>query len=187
MTKPIRPFDIDDKTLLGLALTEAINTNGQSLNIDPSVKDKVRDLASLPFNKAVDIASESLELHVSLNEVAYQTAMRKHRILNSEQEYYEWMISVGASNTLLNILFPSISNSTTNANYRRALGKNVTFAKVQLIQDTTITESIAKQYFELMKQIKLQPYERIRELYLHYQGKYNLTQLYAVLKEYDQI
>ena len=51
MTKPIQPFDIDDKTLLGLALTEAINTKGHSLNIDPSVKDKVRDLASLPFNK----------------------------------------------------------------------------------------------------------------------------------------
>ena len=56
---------------------------------------------------------------------------------------------------------------------------------LKLISDEAIQQEIIEKWFALSKQLKLKPYEQVRELYLAYEGKYNLTQLYAVLKLFD--
>lgn len=188
MPKSWTPIDVKDAALASIALKELVQQGSNSkIGLDDSTRQKVKDLAELPFTQAVEIATESIKVHVSLDEEAFEAAMRKKRILSSEQDYYEWMISIGASNSLLKTLFPALSDSSQNAILRRSLNAGGVFKKVSLIHDEAVKNEVAEQYHSLSQQLKLQPYERIRELYLHYQGKYNLTQLYAVLKEYDLI
>lgn len=191
MTSKMTPIEVKDVTLASIALRELVEQSEQSGNsqvsIDDATRRKVKNLTQLPFSQAVEIATESIQVHIAFNDEAFEAALRKSRILNTEQDYYEWMISVGASNSLLKTLFPSLADKAQNAMLRRVLTAGTTFKKISLIKETSVKQDISNHYFLLSKQIKLQEYERIRELYLHYGGKYNLVQLYAVLKEYDLI
>ena len=190
MSDPLRPIAIKDSSLASLALRELVeqtNSGTSQMILSPQIQKQVKELAEMPFAQAVEIATEALEVHVGFNSEAFESAIKRQRILSNEQDYYEWMISVGASNSLLKTLFPSLADKAQNAMLRRVLTAGTTFKKISLIKEASVKQDISNHYFLLSKQIKLQEYERIRELYLHYGGKYNLVQLYAVLKEYDLI
>lgn len=112
MTSKMTPIEVKDVTLASIALRELVEQSEQSGNsqvsIDDATRRKVKNLAQLPFSQAVEIATESIQVHIAFNDEAFEAALRKSRILNTEQDYYEWMISVGASNSLLKTLFPSL-------------------------------------------------------------------------------
>ena len=190
MSDPLRPIAIKDSSLASLALRELVeqtNSGTSQMILSPQIQKQVKELAEMPFAQAVEIATEALEVHVGFNSEAFESAIKRQRILSNEQDYYEWMISVGASNSLLQKLFPTLADNVQIARLRRALNSENLFKRMQLIQDEQLKDMVATEYHKLAQQIKLQPYERIRELYLHFGGQYNLTQLYAVLKEYDLI
>ena len=191
MNDKMTPIEVKDVTLASIALRELVEISEKpgntQLSLDDSTRKKIKNLSQLPFSQAVEIATESIVVHVVFNDKAYEAALRKKRILSSEQDFYEWMISAGASNSLLKSKFPSLADTSQNAMLRRVLTTGATFKKVSLIKDEVVKQDIANHFYILEKQVKLQPYERIRELYLHYSGQYNLVQLYSVLKEYDLI
>lgn len=189
--KPLHGVIINDSQLTLLALEQVVTkhrniANNKSIQLDESTKRIVQGLASMPFSQALQVATETIEVHVHFNEQRFNDSVRKQRILSSEQDYFEWMIATGASNSMLDRFFPALSNSVTNAVYRKGLSvENSEFKRVVLISDEAIQQEISEKWFALSKQLKLKPYEQVRELYLAYEGKYNLTQLYAVLKLFD--
>ena len=78
--------------MMRLAVTEAFNFGNKGLVMSEETLKKIDQLSTLPCDVAMDVAAQSFNITLQLNEEAYETAMKKHRILRSEMEYFEWMI-----------------------------------------------------------------------------------------------
>lgn len=185
MTKPLQILDVKDKALASVTLQElvertSINSDG---NLHPSIRENIKRLSRLPFSEALEVFSESAELQFTINQKAFEISIKSKRVFSTEQECFEWMVSVGATNSMLTYYFPALMDRKEVAILRRSFGETASFKRITHLRSHTEKLDIVNEYFQLGKQIEISPYERLRELYFHYKGAYHIVQLFAVLKE----
>lgn len=188
----VNQIKVTDDTIVVLALRNLVNGRGaEAIHIvqegqsDTTLKAM---LDNTSFNQVLDMTKDVLDVHVTVNVDKLKAAMKKIKILSTEQDYFEWAIAKGASNSLLSLLFPALADNSVIAQLRKALiPENTGFSRKTVIKDQAVKDQIHQKWQVLNQGLKMTLFEKLRALHGHFQSEYELNMLYAVLKEYEDI
>jgi hypothetical protein len=170
-----------------LALQHLIK-HQHAFDTDPDRIALVQLLSVMPFRHIARLAGEAIGLQLTVNPDKFEATMNKIKLFDTEQNYFEWAIANGASNTLLALMFPALADSQVIAQLRRVLIPNHTgFTRKVAIKEETTKEQICQKWQVLSDGLQIGLFERLRELHRQFGGQYDLNMLYAVLREYEAI
>ena len=188
----LNQFKVTDEAISLLALRSLVSSDkASSIRITQDGQNDTTLKAILnqtSLSQVLGMTEDVMEVHVTVNTDKLNAAMKRIKIIDTEQNYFEWAISKGASNSLLTLLFPALADSTVIAQFRKMLiPENTGFSRKTVIKDPHIKEQILIKWHVLNNGLNMSLFEKFRALHGHFTGQYELNMLYAVLKESEDI
>lgn len=182
-------ISINDPDVTMLALSRFIEGRGK-VSVEFSDKEYHLELEEvlkrMPASMFVTTCQSCMDVSVTIDvpkllKFASKVESEYKRLLD-----FDWAIKSGASNKLLEQLFPSDFDRAEIARLRSTLDKkHREFVKKSAIRDVNIQAEVAHQWGLFSNETTLSLIERYKQLHSYFEEQYDLSQLYYVLKDYN--
>ena len=180
---------INHQDITLLALTKFIEGHGKvSVNYtDSEYHEELKlMLQRMPTAMFVTTCQSCMDVQVTINVpklLRFAAKVEKDfECLND----FNWAIQAGASNRLLAHLFPSIFDAGEIAKLRSRLSESHSkFTKRKVVRSIVEQEAIVLCWDHIVSKPNLTEIQRYKELFEQFKDKYDLSQLFYVLKDYN--
>lgn len=140
-------------------------------------------LSRLSHHDLMIVASGSMSVKLDVNYEEVNRIMSTIEMTKEIHDDFVWCIRFGATNTMLEQMYPTLFDERTVANHRREeLEGKVGFKRRTKIKSESTQVLIYELWKNSLKDSSI--ISRLKHVYFHFAGQYDLGMIYATLSEY---